>query len=472
MHNGYAYMKIHSSFTIAAMFLLLSTAHVAAQGKPNVVLVVADDLGYADVGFHGSGDVLTPHIDRIAREGVMFSSGYVSFSVCSPSRAGFLTGRYGQRFGYERNVLYYPTDAGMGMSREEETMADILGRAGYRSMLVGKWHLGAHPSLQPQARGFSEFYGFLGGGHQYFPDSLRIVDPMKVFTEEGSYRTLLNRGTQPVTETEYITDAFSREAVAFIDRNRSNPFFLYLAYNAPHAPLQAPPAYQERYSHIKDRKRRNYAAMVSAMDDGVGRVLAKLRETGLDKNTLVVFISDNGGPLADNGSSNGSLRGKKGGLYEGGIRVPFAMRWPEKIPAGKVYDRPVITFDILATILGGIPDAPRPKQAIDGVDLIPFVTGNAKNAPHPYLFWRQYDQKSYAVIRSDQKKMLMLADTASLFDLGADRSETRDLAQEKKSVVRKLRRKISAWEKELKPPSFLGLTQRAEYIRAQSAIKK
>jgi arylsulfatase A-like enzyme len=212
--------------------------------------------------------------------------------------------------------------------------------------------------------------------------------------------------------------------------------------------------------------------MVSAVDDGVGRVLAKLRETGLDKNTLVVFISDNGGPLADNGSSNGSLRGKKGGLFEGGIRIPFAMRWPEKIPAGTVYDRPVITFDILATVLGNIPAAPRPKHAIDGIDLLPFVTGKTNKAPHPYLFWRQYDQKSYAVIRSDHKKLLIRADTASLFDLGIDRSETNDLAREEKAVVKALRKKISAWEKELKPPSFLGLSQRAEYIRTRSSVRE
>jgi arylsulfatase A-like enzyme len=364
--------------------LLLAGAGVCAQSsdRPNIVLIVADDLGYSDVGFNGCSDIPTPNIDRIAAQGVRFDAGYVCFSVCSPSRAGMLTGRYPQRFGYERNVLYIPDDPAMGLSRDEELFPGRLQQAGYRTTLLGKWHLGAHPDLHPLKRGFSEWYGFLGGGHQYHPDSLRIKDPMQVFSEEGSYRTWMNRDQEPEKEGDYLTDALSREAANFIERNRQHPFFFYLAYNAPHTPLQATPARLEKFKQIQDKQRRTYAAMVSAVDDGVGRVLETLDKHGLASNTMVIFLSDNGGPLHHNGSRNGDLRGMKGTLFEGGIRVPFAIRWPGRIPAGITYTKPVISLDIAATIAGQVSGQSRPKYALDGTDLIPFLTGPAQGAPH------------------------------------------------------------------------------------------
>jgi len=446
------------------LFFVVQSIHAQQNKNPNIIIIMTDDMGYGDVGFNGCKDIPTPNIDRIAAAGVVFTAGHVSFAVCSPSRAGLLTGRYSQRFGYERNVLYMPKDATMGLSLDEETMADALGRSGYRSMLVGKWHLGAHPNLHPLKRGFNEFFGFLGGGHQYFPSALEIVDPLSVDDEGSSYKTKLNRGLAVVEEEEYITDAFSREAVSFVDRNRNNPFFLYLTYNAPHTPLQAPDQYLSRFKHIADNKRRIYAAMISAIDDGVGKLLDKLKETGLDKNTLLFFLSDNGGPL-DNGSSNHPLSGKKGNLYEGGIRVPFAMQWPGVIAAGTVYEKPIISLDIFATALGSLEKTIPTKNPLDGVNLIPFLTGKKKGAPHEMLFWRNHDMKAYAVINADGKKLWMKGDTTFLFDLGKTGEEKQNIANENTELVLKMKRQLAEWEKGLKLPAFLGLSQRDEYIR-------
>ena len=447
-------------------FVALST-HAQQNKNPNIIIIMTDDMGYADVGFNGCKDIPTPNIDRIATAGVVFTSGHVSYAVCSPSRAGLLTGRYSQRFGYERNVLYMPKDAAMGLSLDEETMADALGRSGYRSMLVGKWHLGAHPNMHPLKRGFNEFFGFLGGGHQYFPSAWQIVDPLSVDDEGASYKTKLNRGLAVVEEQEYITDAFSREAVSFVDRNRNNPFFLYLTYNAPHSPLQAPDQYLSRFKHIADSKRRTYAAMVSAIDDGVGKLLDKLKETGQDKNTLLFFLSDNGGPL-DNGSSNHPLTGKKGNLYEGGIRVPFAMQWPGVIPSGTFYEKPVISLDIFATALGSLQKTVQTKNPLDGVNLIPFLTGKKKGAPHEILFWRNQDMKAYAAISAEGKKLWMKGDTTFLYDLGKSGAEKQNIANEHPELVQKMKMQVAEWDKGLKPPAFLGLSQRDEYIRLRN----
>ena len=280
-HDFKQTMKKTMFFIATAIVLILSafiSKKASKSGKsvaqnPNVIVIVADDLGYNDVGFNGCQDIPTPHIDRIAKAGVVFTSGHVTFGVCSPSRAGLLTGRYQYRFGYERNPLYVTADSTMGLPLTEETLADVLGRSGYNSMLVGKWHLGAHKSLHPLKRGFNEFFGFLGGGHQYFPDKWTLQHPEDANGEGESYRTKLNRNYTPVEETEYLTDALSREAVVFVERNKQKPFFLYLAYNAPHAPLQATEKYLNRFQNIQNPKRKTYAAMVSAVDDGVGKLL-------------------------------------------------------------------------------------------------------------------------------------------------------------------------------------------------------
>ena len=365
-------------------------ASVSADGvrRPNVVLLVADDLGYADLGFQGGRDVPTPHLDALAAGGVRCTNGYVSGPYCSPTRAGLLTGRYQQRFGHEFNPGG-GRDDDLGLPLSQTTLADRLKAAGYATGLVGKWHLGSAPKFHPQRRGFDEFFGFLGGAHTYFAAG-----------SEDVYR-----GAEPVKEPEYLTDALGREAASFIERHKGRPFFLEVAFNAVHTPMDATDARLARFASIPDTTRRTYAAMLSALDDAAGAVLGKLREAGLEEDTLVVFISDNGGPTMPgttiNGSRNAPLRGSKRTTLEGGIRVPFVLSWKGKVPAGKVYEKPVIQLDVLPTALAAAGVTAKPEWGLDGVDLFPHLTGRVEKAPHDTLYWRLGGQA--AVRRGDWK---------------------------------------------------------------------
>ncbi|MBK8515717.1 MAG: sulfatase-like hydrolase/transferase [Saprospiraceae bacterium] len=278
---------------------------------PNLIIILADDLGYEDVGFNGCKDIPTPNIDKIASNGVKFTNAYVSYAVCGPSRAGLITGRYQDRFGFERNPLFAPNDPNMGLPLSEETLAEALKKANYKSVALGKWHLGAYQTLRPLNRGFDDFFGFLSGGHQYFPENMTLEDEFEVKAQFDAYKTKLLKNNQRIEEKEYLTDAISREAVYSIEKYKDEPFFLYVAYNAPHAPLQATGKYLSRFEAISDNKRKTYAAMVSAIDDGVGRILEKLDLLGLTDNTIICFLSDNGGPEKVNASNNGILRGQR-----------------------------------------------------------------------------------------------------------------------------------------------------------------
>jgi arylsulfatase A-like enzyme len=429
-----------------------------AGGAPNLVVIMADDLGYADVGFNGCRDIPTPNIDRIAVNGVKCTSGYVSYPVCGPSRAGFITGRYQQRFGFERNPQYRPADPAMGLTRDETTLAEALGKVGYTSGIVGKWHLGAHPSNHPLNRGFDAFFGHLGGGHTYFPDKLNIKDSYGIQTEWESYRTWIMRDHEPVQIDQYLTDAFSDEAVRFVDRNRDGPFFLFLSYNAPHTPLEATEVYLARFPDIADRKRRTYAAMVSAVDDGVGRLLDKLEHLQLAEKTLVFFLSDNGGPESKNGSDNGPLRGGKSDVWEGGFRVPFAVQWKGTLPAGAVYHHPVSSLDIFATMAGLAMVPTDPARPLDGVNLVPHLTGGARRPPHETVYLRKFDQGRYAVRHGTFKLVIPAKDgRPQLYDLAADLGEGKDLAALQPEDVRTLDQLRLAWDAELIDPTFLGL---------------
>lgn len=450
----------------------LGVLRAATPARPNLIVILADDLGFGDVGFNGCTDIPTPNIDAIARRGVQFTSGYVTFSVCSPSRAGLMTGRYPQRFGHERNPPFEPGNRQAGLPLSETTLADALGKVGYRSGVIGKWHLGAHPDLHPLRRGFNELYGMVGGGHYYQPADLTIKEARDARGEGDSYRLWIVRNHEPVRTTQYLTDEFSDEAVRFVDRHKGHPFFLYLAYNAPHSPLQATEKYLRRFAGIADPKRRTYAAMVSALDDGVGRVLAELRRHGIEDNTLVFFLSDNGGPISDNASWNAPLRGQKSDPWEGGIRVPFVAQWPGRLPKGLKYDQPVLSLDIFATIsaLAGAPIDP--KRPLDGVNLLPYLTGARSGAPHEAIYLRKFDQGAFAVRRGDYKVVIpQQGAPAQLFNLAQDIGESRDLAAKEPRIVAELEKLRVAWNARLVPPVFEDFYDRVNSKKGGAANK-
>jgi arylsulfatase A-like enzyme len=398
------------------------------EKRPNFVLIVADDLGYADIG---APDIPTPNIDSIAANGVTFTNGYVSCPVCSPTRAGLMTGRYQQRFGHEFNGGPPRTASEkFGLPLTEMTMPQRLKSMGYVTGMSGKWHLGFRPEYHPLQRGFDEFYGFLGGMHDYF----RIEDPRTGF---------ILRGTEPVTELTYTTEDFAREAAAFIERHHSEPFFLYLAFNAVHMPRQAPAQYLERFSNIADERRRYCAAQLSAMDDGIGLVLARLSQYGIADNTMIFFISDNGGPTPTNGSRNDPLRGYKGSVLEGGIRVPFLMQWNGKIPRGRIENRPVISLDILPTMLAATRTEMKTEQPLDGVDLLPYLKHKRRKLPHEALFWRYGEQ--WAARMDGWKLISMNSDPTQLYNLRHDIGERENLAALYPDKVDEIKAAYEAW---------------------------
>jgi arylsulfatase A-like enzyme len=416
----------------------------AESGRPNVLVIVADDLGYADVGFQGCKDIPTPHVDALCKSGVRCTNGYVSGPYCSPTRAGLLTGRYQTRFGHEFNPGAGP-NAGLPLS--ETTMADRLKTAGYKTGWVGKWHLGSAEKFYPMKRGFDETFGFLGGAHPYFP-------------ERGAP---IYRGSEVVPEKEYLTDAFAREAVAFLDRHKQGPFFLYLAFNAVHTPMDATEERLKLFPDIVDKMRRTYAAMTLAMDEAVGKVLDKLRAERLEENTLIFFISDNGGPTMRgttiNASRNTPLRGSKRTTLEGGIRVPFVVSWKGRLSAGQTYNKPVIQLDILPTALAAAGVSVQPEWKLDGVNLLPYLTGKDAGTPHDVLYWRFGEQMA---IRQGDWKLVRYdpvvdgergrATPAKLYNLAQDIGEAHDLIAQEPEKRKQLESLWQKWNATLAKP--------------------
>lgn len=420
----------------------------SAAGKPNVLVILADDLGYGELGCQGfTREIPTPHIDSLAANGIRFTSGYVSGPYCSPTRAGLMTGRYQTRFGHEFNPgPSASADKSFGLPLQEKTIADRLRDAGYATGWFGKSHLGYEPPFHPHQRGFDDFYGFLGGAHTYLDAS-------------ADKANLILRGTTPTTDIDgYTTDAFAREAVRFIGQHKTDPWYCYLAFNAVHGPLEATDKYLSRFSHIAAGKRRSYAAMQSAMDDAVGRVLATIREQGQEENTLIFFFSDNGGPTAQTTSANGPLRGFKAQTWEGGIRVPFMAQWKGHFPAGKVDDRPVIQLDVLPTSLAAAGVEIDSKWKLDGVNLLPYLTGENQNPPHEALYWRFGPQVairmgdwklvkgagSAGVLRIERSAKNNL-DGAELYNLASDIGEATNLAAQEPERVRQLTEAWNQW---------------------------
>jgi len=447
-------------FVVFIIFLIASCS--SDDSPPNIIVIISDDQGYADVGFHGSKEIFTPNIDRIAKNGVIFSQGYVSYAVCSPSRAGLITGRYQNRFGYTRNILLAPKDSLMGLPISEQTLPEVLNNVDYKTKAIGKWHLGAHESLVPEKRGFDEFFGFLIGGHRYFPNDLTLNDLTEASRQMDGYITKIYDNGKRVNTKKYLTEELSDNAVKFIEDNSEDPFFLYLSYNAPHTPLQATDTDLERNNHIDVEKRRTYAAMVSSMDDGVGSILDKLEEKNISENTIVIFFSDNGGVEWYNFSDNGPLRGIKGDFFEGGIRVPFTMQWPKKIKPGIIYNKPIIALDVFATVVSAASAEKFIKNNIDGVNLIPYINGEINGSPHDYLFWKNPD-KDIDVIRDNRYKYIRVKDDEYIFDLDNDLSEENNIISSSTLIYQKLKLKFKEWEKDMIDPVFMDLGMGKEY---------
>lgn len=435
---------------LLAVVCLLAQAIPQADAKPNLVLLFADDAGYGDFGFHGSRHFKTPHLDRLAESGVVLGQFYVTAPVCGPSRAGLLTGRYQQRFGYsENNVPSYMSASSkllgddMGLPSDLPTMGDHLQSLGYRTAVFGKWHLGNADRYHPLKRGFDEFYGFRGGARSFYP----FTDLSK---EQPENR--IERGFEGYQEPDgYLTDALADEACAFIERSQDEPFFAYVSFNAVHTPMEADPRDRSTFPQLKGR-RRTAAQLMLSLDRACGQIVAKLDELGLRENTLVVFTNDNGGPSDRNGSSNHPLSGVKDTHREGGIRVPCLVSWPGVLPSGENGDLPMSTLDLLPTFyaLGG--GDPGTLEGIDGVDLMPYLRGEKTGRPHQTLYWKK---EARAAIRDGDWKLIRYLDRpAELFDLASDPSEQNDLAASEPDRVRALYKKLFAWELELQRPLF------------------
>jgi arylsulfatase A-like enzyme len=444
-------------------------AQQSTQAKPNILLILSDDAGWADFGFHGAADGFTPRLDQLAAQGVVCVQAYVSASVCCPSRAGLMTGRYQQRFGHEFNGPGKPEPgfvlADMGLAREERTLASLLRARGYATAAMGKWHLGGQPGLRPLDRGFDHWFGFLGGSRSYFS----IASPSLVRQLQSDDQIV------PENEIGYLTDTLADHAAEYVRAQAEDPrpFFLYLAFNAPHTPMHALEADLARFAHIENKRRRQYAAMLYAMDRGIGRILDALEDSGQSKQTLVVFLNDNGG-ATNNGSSNGAWRGRKGSKWEGGLRVPLVLQWPGQLAAGKRYPGMVSSLDLAPTLLAaaGAPlqanqKRSKPIAAFDGVDLLPSLRGSNASGPHSSLYWR----RGVAAALREGPWKLVRVDTLlpQLMHLERDASELTDFAAREPERVRRMLLALVRWESELAPPRWTeGPTWAKNQLRKHS----
>lgn len=423
--------------TLISIGLFVMVSALYADNRPNFLFIVADDLGYADAGFNGSTVVDTPNLDRLAHNGVIFKNGYVTHPYCGPSRAGLITGRYQARFGMEINLSYSPYDQHQGLPLDEKTFAERLKPAGYRTGMIGKWHLGAAEPYHPNNRGFDYFYGFLSGGHDYFP-SMVTTHP-KLVTENGQPHYSNNEGgTLPLLRNmntaefeEYLTTALSKDAARFVQDGEA-PFCLYLAYNAPHGPLHAPKALVEKYRKRESNLlRATYLAMIDSMDQGIGLVIDALETSGKLDNTLIFFLSDNGGVYGkedyehETWADNTPFRDGKGSMREGGSHVPFIAHWPDGLPQGMTYPHLVSSLDLAATAVA-LAEGDASGKAMDGVNLEPYLNDRVEGIPHAALFWRAVNGATWCV-RTPEAKLFPSAygsEELELYDMVNDPYES------------------------------------------------
>ncbi|MCL7762538.1 sulfatase-like hydrolase/transferase [Polaribacter sp. Z014] len=445
-------------YRILFLTFFTSVNILVAQEKPNILVILADDLGYGDLGFTGSKEIKTPNLDKLANKGVVFKNGYVTHPFCGPSRAGLITGRYQARFGLEINLTNSKFDMHSGLPLSEKTFASRLKKSGYKTGIIGKWHLGGAEPFQPNSRGFDYFYGFLSGGHRYWPHELKTFQPLvskktgkPSYTANEGTAEPLTRNNQPATYSEYLTTALSKDAAKFVAESEK-PFCLYLAYNAPHSPIEAPKKTIDKYKNIKDLKRRTYAAMIDELDQGIGRVIASLKASGKFENTMIFFLSDNGGVPAKKGytyASNEPFLGGKGSMYEGGHHVPFILHWPNgKLKTGE-FEGLVSSLDIAATAVA-VGNGDTSGKGFDGKNLLPFLQGKKKGSPHEALFWRTNGNKSWAV-RTEKSKYLFESrneEEGQLFNMLKDPYERNNIIAISPELRKKLAKKWNTWNKD------------------------
>jgi arylsulfatase A-like enzyme len=431
----------------------------SAYAKPNFVIFLADDLGYGDVGYQG-GNVPTPQIDSIAKDGVVFTDGYVSCPVCAPSRAGILTGRYQQSFGFWDNVgpFRVSSEVKPGIPLEIPILSERLNELGYICGLFGKTHEGDSEEMMAFNR-WDEFFGFNNGASNYLPGMNHPHNPIfhnkkiisRSYEKRGINRDqIIKKGVLEIDREQYLTDLIADYAVSFIEENHDRPFLCYLPFNAIHGPFQAHRELYEKYKSEKNHQRRLNMAMLDSMDHNIGRVLKILKKLSLEEDTMVIFLSDNGGHEA---SPNLPLRGKKATYWEGGLRVPFCMKWPSKIEAGELYRKPVISLDLFPTIVRAAGGNTDPSHKLDGVDLMPYLNNSKQGDPHRNLFWIWGSRKA---IRTGDFKAMSQDEGKSwqLYNLRNDISEQYDLADERALKLEQLIKKFNAWEKELIPQQW------------------
>ncbi len=422
---------------------------------PNVIVIVSDDAGYADFGAYGDPEMPTPAIDSIADNGIRFTQAYNAASVCSPSRAGLITGRYPQRFGHEFNLprrpIFDEDINDLGLPVTEITMADAMRDLGYTTVAVGKWHLGLAKHFHPLSRGFDQFFGFLMGSRSYFP-----------LGEDANPDVHLLDDWERQPEPEYLTDALAEETASRIERLQHERFFMYVNFNAVHTPMHATPDDLARFEDVTPPRRRTLAAMTVSLDDGVATILNKLRELDLEDNTMVFFVNDNGG-ATNNASNNAPLRGQKGDKFEGGIRVPAMVQWPARLVRGADFDAPITSMDILPTIVA-VAGGDVANRTLDGVNLLPFLTGAIAGRPHKDLFWRR---GAVAAVRSDDWKLIRVDGKPTwLFNLADDPYEIDNLMTTEPDRVAALMTTLDAWEGGTVDPRW-----RTEKVWTQSQIR-
>ena len=429
-----------------------------AQGRPNILVILADDMGYADCGVQGCKDIPTPNIDALAAGGVRFRNAYTTGCVCSPTRAGLISGRYQQRFGFDANAegKSAPTDKGpRALDIKQVTFAQRMKALGYVTGIVGKWHIGSDEGYRPTDRGFDEFYGFFPYG-------------IAAHSSDGG-PVPIYRGTNVVETPKNHMESFGAEALAFIDRHQKEPFFLYVPFSAVHGPYVGPAPWISKFDTLVPENRRKYAADVSQMDDVIGRLMTRLRERGLEENTLVFFFGDNGGP--GGAAGNGPLSGTKWTLWEGGIRVPFVASWKGRIPAGRVLDQPIIQLDVVTTAIAAGGGTADPAWKLDGANLLPLLEGKSDAAPHDALYWRFGIQ--YAVRQGDWKLVKPhINDAPHLFNLVADIGEKNDFAAQEPERVKQLQALWDSWNAQNEPPRWIDERWNGDGAKAKKAAKK